>query len=87
MWITANLEKASTSPLINVALSIDSSTDLSLGLWLSTALSKDKEQTPYSRHYVLCLCVIAVVPTEKNNGGSEASLNIPSVKPIDRSPE
>ena len=38
---TANLEKASTSILVNVALSIDLSTDLSVGL--STALSKDKK--------------------------------------------
>ena len=38
--ITANLAKASASALVNVALSIDSSTDL---FGLSTALSKDKE--------------------------------------------
>ena len=38
--ITANLEKASTSTLVDVALSIDSLSD-SLGL--STALSKDNE--------------------------------------------
>ena len=40
MIITANLEKASTSTLVDVALSIDSSTDL---LGVSTALSKDNE--------------------------------------------
>ena len=39
--LTANLEKASTSALVDVALSIDLSTDLPFGLL--TALSKDKE--------------------------------------------
>ena len=40
LTVTANLEKASTSTLVDVALSIDSLTD-SLGA--STALSKDNE--------------------------------------------
>ena len=38
---TANLEKVSTSELINVSLSIDLSNDLSFGL--SSALFKGKE--------------------------------------------
>ena len=39
---------------------------------------KTKSKSPIQDSMSYVCCVIAVVPTEKNNGASEASLNTPS---------